>query len=73
MLCRYGCVGDDLVHLLDRLIVSQVQNGQVPLASIIVAVAGEQITCMGICELGVVLLQEVRGLVPGRSGDPRLE
>lgn len=73
MLCRDGRIGDDLVNLLHRHIVSQVKDGQVLLASIIVAVAGEQITCLGICELGVVLSQEARRLVPGRSGDPRLK
>ena len=73
VLCRYGCVGDDLVHRLQRHSVSQVQNGQVLPASIVVAVAGEEITCLGICELRVVFPQEARGLVPCRSGDPRLK
>jgi hypothetical protein len=49
MLGRDGCVGDDLVHLINRHIVSQVQNGQVLPASFFIAVAGEQITRLGIC------------------------
>ena len=69
-LSRGGRVGDDLVHLVHRQVVSEIQDGQVLSAGIIVTVVCEELPYPGGAELGVVLVQEAGGLLPGRGGYP---